>query len=258
MTGRRQMRREPPLRQNRLQPRGQTSRDTDGLQAFEARWAEFLRFCQDREHSRYVFRGVASPSHECKPSIGRIPTYSPESEQQLLELFKREARAYVPLPVASDWEWLTLAQHHGVPTRLLDWTRNPLVAAYFAVSSYPDDDAALVYAMPIEAEDVLAPNDGSNPFSITREVFVLPSALAPRITTQKGLFSAHPEPTRPWLPADLAANTFEIPQPCRSAFRRRLFQLGVDPALILPNLDGLGQSLRWQYESGVGLAIVTL
>jgi hypothetical protein len=176
----------------------------------------------------------------------------------LLDAFIREAHAHLGGPRPSEWEWLALAQHHGVPTRLLDWTRNPLVACYFAVSSEPANEEAAIYAVELARDQLLPPGDRSDPFAIQEVKFVLPSALAPRITTQKGLFSAHPEPQKPWQPPGLAENTFRIAKSVRAPFRRRLFQLGIDAALIYPNLDGLGQSLSWQYRSGIGLAVVTL
>jgi hypothetical protein len=226
--------------------------------AFEMRWAEFIHFCADHEHSRWVFRGVASKAHDCRPSIGRTPGYRADYERALLDAFIREAHAHLGGPRPSDWEWLALAQHHGVPTRLLDWTRNPLVACYFAVSSEPANEEAAIYAVELARDQLLPPGDRSDPFAIREVKFVLPSALAPRITTQKGLFSAHPEPQAPWQPPGLAENTFRIARSVRVPFRKRLFQLGIDAALIYPNLDGLGQSLSWQYRSGIGLAVVTL
>lgn len=226
--------------------------------AFERCWADFIRFCAAHEHSRWVFRGVASLTFNCTPTIGRTNIYQADLERALLEAFIREAHAHLGGSLPSKWEWLALAQHHGVPTRLLDWTRNPLVACYFAVSSHPQDRDAAIYAVELAKEQILSPGDASDPFQITEVKFVLPSALAPRITTQKGLFSAHPHPREPWEPEGLSKNTFKISFGLRAAFQRRLFQLGIDAAHIYPNLDGLGQSLNWQYQSGIGLAVVTL
>lgn len=96
----------------------------------------------------YFFRGVTNATHKLVPRIGRHPSFNKlnkvkEVEEDLLRRFKRRARPFLPESAKDEWEFLALAQHHGLPTRLLDWSRNPLVALYFAVQKNKNDDCAV-------------------------------------------------------------------------------------------------------------------
>ena len=92
---------------------------------------------------------MKSVDFELIPKIGRRrkggQQLSTSSEKYVLKLFKQRTIPHLIRGPADEWEWLSLAQHHGLPTRLLDWTRNPLVALYFAVVESHEGDGA-VYA----------------------------------------------------------------------------------------------------------------
>lgn len=99
------------------------------------------------QRMRTIFRGVGKVSYQLVPSLGRVQsadkTSLPAVERRMVRLFREGARPYLQQQPANEWEWLALAQHHGLPTRLLDWTTNPLVAAYFAVEKEGDDTSAI-------------------------------------------------------------------------------------------------------------------
>jgi len=95
-----------------------------------------------RVHSTLVWRGLARSSYSNVSSLARLSEDYPQLERHLVRNFRKYAHREAPGPTT--WDWLSLAQHHGLPTRLLDWTFSPLVALHFATASWPDDEAVLL------------------------------------------------------------------------------------------------------------------
>src|SRR5690242_3831383 len=121
---------------------------TDIARARRDKWREFAAFVDRHQQSNWIFRGVADAgSHDLVPKVGRdADLYDEATERVIFANFKRRARQFVDTSGLNEWDLMALAQHHGLPTRLLDWTTNPLVAAYFAVTSDPLATTARVFA----------------------------------------------------------------------------------------------------------------
>src|SRR5262249_6697533 len=112
---------------------------------------ELLRLVRERyfkeQRGHWIFRGHGDATYQLIPSVGRIKHQSrtrEKAESSLLAMFRRAAVQHIERPPASDWEWLALAQHHHLPTRLLDWSYNALVALYFATSQAEALDGRLL------------------------------------------------------------------------------------------------------------------
>ena len=84
----------------------------------------------NRFRSPYVFRGLHDKTYELKTSLIRLENNPSEMEKHLFRNFKK----YAPQDTVAednDWLWLSIAQHHGLPTRLIDWTFSPYIALHF-------------------------------------------------------------------------------------------------------------------------------
>lgn len=227
-----------------------------------AKWRDFIEFVDRHQQSNWIFRGVADAAeHALVPKVGRDgDVYDETTERVIFANFKRRARQFVDTSGLNQWDLMALAQHHGLPTRLLDWTTNPLVAAYFAVSNLPTDKVARVYAARaprlIDVDRIVDPFDCTDVFAFT------PAAVAPRIVAQRGLFTIHPTPTDPWdrglnsksKPAPPPTSTvFDIEVRHRTFFERKLFQLALDASAIKADLDGVCETLAWQFRRGIAV-----
>lgn len=191
-----------------------------------------------------VFRGVKSTEYKLIPKIGRFELRGMktevEKEQYMFHLFKERGLPYIEQSLESDWEWLALAQHYGLPTRLLDWTRNPLVAAYFAVENMHEDDS-VVYAY--ENNQMLDISKYPSPFEITDIKRFIPKHITQRITTQNGVFTIHPDPKKPFN--SLKIKKIIIKHSFRKELKIILHKYGIHRASLFPGLDGLAEHLLW-------------
>src|SRR5215470_16999784 len=111
-----------------------------GMREVRARsWAEAMEHlfaathepALDRWRGDLVFRGLSDTRYPLTTSLMRLGGQYAPLEPHLLRNFRKYTW---PAPGIRDavWDWLALAQHHGLPTRLLDWTYSPLVALHFA------------------------------------------------------------------------------------------------------------------------------
>jgi hypothetical protein len=246
-------------------------------QLYEGAWSGNLQ----RFRSPYAFRGHDCVTHDLSTSLKRLAGVRSDAatlEQSLLRNFRKYAHARAANGVDSIWHWLALAQHHGLPTRLVDWTYSPFVALHFATAhpaTYGND--GIVWCVNfvrahellprelrrlLEREhsdaltvEMLSEFESLSAFdSLAREPFVAfiePPSLDDRILNQFALFSIVSDPAMgldDWLArhSDLVRRV-AIPAELKWEIRDKLDQANINERTLFPGLDGLSRWLERYY-----------
>jgi hypothetical protein len=237
---------------------------------FDDSWNEGL----GRYRSDFAFRGRWDADESLVTSLTKLGGDSATLERHLLRNFRKYA-ASDAVPVDSPWNWLALAQHHGLPTRLLDWTYSPYVALHFATAKREafDRDGAIWIVDYVRAHHE-APgklrqcleSEGANVFttemleSVADDlsefdrvgedfvVFVEPPSFDERIVNQYALFSVMPSPHERmdrWLEErPELARRIVVPSELKWEVRDKLDQANITERVLFPGLDGLATWLK--------------
>ena len=232
-----------------------------------------------RFRSPWAFRGLSDHNYPLNTSLIRMGGPFAQLERHLLRNFKKYAHRDV-VEGDSFWHWLSVAQHHGLPTRLLDWTHSPLVATHFAtVNTEKYDHDGAVWCIDYERCHRLVPEklrlildkEGANTYttellaesissireldSLSEQPFLMffePPSMDDRIINQFALFSVMSDAAL-GLDAWITGNPelcrkIVIPGDIKWEIRDKLDQSNITERVLFPGLDGLGQWLHRHYS----------
>lgn len=236
---------------------GERDRNQDIAGEIES-WVDLARLIETlaRQQTNWIFRGEPSTTYELRPAAGREGEqvdsarrleYDIDKEREALTRFRYDAQPYVRYTPHSDLEWLAIAQHHGMATRLLDWTESLLVAVFFAVEKAGRHGEASIYG--VSGIPVLHPEECRDPFAIDRIYIYRPAHIDSRISAQRSVFTIHPDPTAPFDDPGLRRWTISQ-QTCRD-LKLMLDFCAINYASLFPDLQGLALHVGWRYKLGL-------
>lgn len=249
-------------------------------------WAELMELLYvdsynqqlNRYRSAYVYRGLQDQTYELTTTLNRLG--ESHLEKHLLRNFRKYSQKQLKSEYTSIWNWLALAQHHGLPTRLLDWTYSPLVALHFAVADFTkyDCDGMLWAINYVDTKSYLPDQlslvieeEGSHIFTAEMldravttlpdlkvlkkdafAVFFEPPSIDERIINQYAVFSMMSDPNimiSDWLQRrNIRYFKILIPAKLKWEIRDKLDQANINERVLFPGLDGLATWLKRHYR----------
>jgi hypothetical protein len=235
-------------------------------------WDEYLSIITDSPYQHWAFRGQRDASLPLYSALSRYlisfrvdPRAWREQEERILRIFKRKAIHFLDIVPdrEDDFEWLALMQDHGAPTRLLDFTWSPYVAAFFALHNATHE--GVIWACnPVEIgktkkveldkpggfrKYVLSTSDNfvclGEPYAMNRRLiaqsgtFLVPSVLDKSI---EEILREYPNPHETLIKLIVPVDRV------RERGMRELYRMNITTATLFPDLDGLARSLAYELE----------
>lgn len=243
-------------------------------------WKELQNVVAGKDFRSWAFRGQADANWSLEPTLRRYflnykihPSVWSKQEKRVFRIFKRKAHQFLEhLPKDGDaFEWLAIMQHHGAPTRLLDFTWSPYVAAFFALQQ-ATTDSAIWAVFPSRLRNTLKVDDKDHneigPWkSGNYEEFFIPNThnfiaqgepyrMNRRLIAQSGSFII---PSRIDRTVTEILDENELTESCLVKFEldteamrhetlRNLYNMNITNATLFPDLDGLAKSMALEFE----------
>jgi hypothetical protein len=238
-------------------------------------WEAFLKVITSLPYTHWAFRGERDERWPLYSSLSRYfqnfgvnPKAWANQEARILRIFKRKAHQFLDKPPdpEDDFQWLALMQHHGAPTRLIDFTWSPYVAAFFALERTLHDGVVWALnpahvnssraAKPVRMDPRRKGNFGRYFLKGNHRIIWMgePHTMNRRLIAQSGTFAVPgvlDVPIEEILSNSDQQNTlakFVLTNAVREVGMRELYRMNITYATLFPDLDGLAKSLAYELE----------
>lgn len=209
-------------------------------------FSDFFTIVEQSAGSCHMWRGVSKKKFKLIPKVARDWHLNTNllklAEEHLLENFKIRATPYLDFYPKNDWEWLALGQHYGLPTRLLDWTRNPLIALYFACISDHGHDGIIYSSRNINELDTsisfkLLEIDEDKKWNINH--------FDRRLVSQDALFTISSNPLIPYSKGLTLSITIKASSKLKII--EMLTKLGIHEGTVFPGIEGVSKFVEKKF-----------